>query len=774
MDLLTDNNLYWIGTRESDIDNTNNIFNKSITIFGSNTNSNISFHTLGNTRGNPNVTNKSLNTFFKEEIYKVLDSDKNAKLMFYNPSLAYKLDERIIKNSICLNNFQLLNFLSNKIYSRFIFSNYIPTLPSKLFLGSDCKIKNLKKFFPKTDAFIIQKKNSSGGFGTFVFNKKNEKEILNNIKPTEVYLISPYKQKSISVNIHSIIFEQDVVILAPSVQIIENSNNRLLYKGADYISFKKINITVQKKVHDFSKKISEILKKSGYRGVCGIDFLIESSDVFFIEVNSRFQASSSLINTTFCQHKLPSIQELNILSFYEKKIKKNYNFNVPIHYSSYAFNQDKNISKHVQHIYNNKFHDKNIFKINYDGFNLSSKIKQDSHLFRVIFNTNITSISYENTLSIYENIVGFKFDKNMKLSELKIRLLNQGVNFTSAALKNLKLEGGVRDAVFNAIDINYKNELFINCPYNIKFSRLSPFLVDYSSQSYHLYCYNQYLIPINIDLNDHSENNLTKTGVPFKKIAKLATDRLRIQHQPICYYKINNNSCKFCNLPNSRALFHLNDIFEVIDHYIKLDNFNHFLIGGGSAKLKFGWNKIIQIASYIRSKSMKKIYLMALPPDNNHILTELHKAGITEVGFNIEIFNRKIAKNLMPGKGQIPIEQYYQTLKEAVKLWGESGNVRSLIILGLEDKETLLKGVQKLCEMKVSPIVSLFRPLPNTPLEYIAPPNYFEIESIMKKINEICVKNNVTLGPSCLKCQNNVLTFANELKTENKKELFVL
>lgn len=79
-------------------------------------------------------------------------------------------------------------------------------------------------------------------------------------------------------------------------------------------------------------------------------------------------------------------------------------------------------------------------------------------------------------------------------------------------------------------------------------------------------------------------------------------------------------------------------------------DFRHFLIGGGTYSKDGGWNIILNITKYIRSKCNKDIYLMSIPPKELSILDKLKDAGITEVAFNLEMFDRNLAQNIMPGK----------------------------------------------------------------------------------------------------------------------------
>lgn len=216
--------------------------------------------------------------------------------------------------------------------------------------------------------------------------------------------------------------------------------------------------------------------------------------------------------------------------------------------------------------------------------------------------------------------------------------------------------------------------------------------------------------------------------------------------------------CGFCNLPENGPNIKISDLNEVIDAYLEEGNFNHFLIGGGSEEPSYNFEKIFKIIQYIRSKSKKPIYLMSLPPSDTSILEQLYKDGLDEIAFNIEIFDRELAKKIMPGKGTLGLDRYLSALSHAVKLWGGHGAVRSLVILGLERDDTFLQGIETLCKMGVQPIVSILRPMPNTPLANKINPSNAYCKRMFDEISYICKKYHQMLGPSCMYCQNNTLS----------------
>ena len=148
---------------------------------------------------------------------------------------------------------------------------------------------------------------------------------------------------------------------------------------------------------------------------------------------------------------------------------------------------------------------------------------------------------------------------------------------------------------------------------------------------------------------------------------------------------------------------------------------------------------------------------MSLPPNNAKILRDYKEAGITEVAFNIEIWDRKIAQKIMPGKGKIPLSHYIDILRESTSIWGKEGNVRTALIVGLNQSKLLLTATEYLCQLGIQPMFSVFRPMIGTKLENIVPPSNQTLLSLYQDILRICAKYHMEPGPSCKECRNNML-----------------
>lgn len=293
----------------------------------------------------------------------------------------------------------------------------------------------------------------------------------------------------------------------------------------------------------------------------------------------------------------------------------------------------------------------------------------------------------------------------------------------------------------------------------MKFTDFTPFNIRIHSKNHiALFYYEQLLSEINIEMQPCWNNKATQNNIPFGKIAYLSSDRLRIKHESVCEFKKTGKGCSFCSIPINPTFFCINDIKEVTAELLKCPTFRHILIGGGSGKIDTEYKSIIEISKFIRTIDPEiPIYLMSLPPTDVKILEEYKDAGITEVAFNIEIWNRKLAQKLMPGKGYISLNSYLNILKASTLLWGTTGNVRTALIVGLDNSKTLLDGIQILCENGIQPMLSVFRPMPNTKLNAFVPLSNTSLLAFYNKAQKICKQYNLQLGPACDACKNNML-----------------
>ena len=309
--------LTWVGNKLSDIGKCGNLFDYSVNLYGKNDASNFSFPYK---RLSNNIINCFADKYVHITLNRLINRDDDVYFMFYNPSKAYKCDKRIIDRTVCLNDYFLLKSLNNKITCHDLFCGIVKFPKFITLKGREVSFYKLYKLFRKTE-FVIQVPDSAGGLGTFFFNENNENEIKAKLIPDDFYHISVFMENNLSFNVHLLIEENSAVIFPASVQLISNENNLNVFRGSDFIN---TDLIYKEKLNLYLRKIIKQLRCFGYRGVIGIDIIqdLTTGEIYFIEFNCRFQASSFLVNLALKDANLPSLQELNLNAFNKKPTRE--------------------------------------------------------------------------------------------------------------------------------------------------------------------------------------------------------------------------------------------------------------------------------------------------------------------------------------------------------------------------------------------------------------------------------------------------------------------
>jgi biotin synthase-like enzyme len=146
-------------------------------------------------------------------------------------------------------------------------------------------------------------------------------------------------------------------------------------------------------------------------------------------------------------------------------------------------------------------------------------------------------------------------------------------------------------------------------------------------------------------------------------------------------------------------------------------------------------------------------------PRPDDIIDRLADWGIHGYALNLEVYDEKIARRLTPQKRQYGRGLFVRGIERALQRTGGNGRVRSLILVGLEPIEKTLEGVKFLAQLGCDPALSPFRPAPGTSLEDVRPPSPEVLEHVYLESLEIVERYGVKLGPRCIPCQHNTLTF---------------
>lgn len=558
-----------------------------------------------------NIYGDTFNKFISNKMTEILSIHPCAQFIFYNPKIAYSINHSLQQHILCLNDKNLLDMLSDKIYTRYWLNRYVPVLPSTIVDSPNLLLDELETNFMVSEQYIAQKNKSSGGFGTFIISKTNHmiEDIRNNYK--ELFIVSPYIKNGFSVNINAVIGSECTIFFPPSIQITKVNAQRILFHGSDYVTAQKLSSEILKKLNSYTSIILNHIKKMGYLGIIGLDFLVTETEIYFLEINPRYQASSFLINIALKEYNFPSLSQLNLSAFSNIKILNESIKNICINYSFYKYIFTEGM-KHPDYVRKKVNKYSSIYQIITDGWTYSTAAENDAYCYSMIFKTNICSISPDFQCNVYSNISGEEnyLHRNMNTDiGLKIALLNQGCNISEEASNYLKTKGVIKKAVFSAIDFRTDNGLPLNVPINLKFTELSPFSIQICNSELSLFYYNNNISKITIELEPDWSDKVTKSGIPYNRIAYLSTDRIRLKHESICTFKSHGKGCFFCNLPAKQLNLSMEDFDEVLDYLMFKPTFRHILIGGGSGEPIAESENIIILARKYVSETKQFLYI---------------------------------------------------------------------------------------------------------------------------------------------------------------------
>ena len=113
---MKNNPLYWIGIRESELEDTDSLYEGSITIFGSGKNQNYAFDKEYQFRYDYNQDIDLLNIFINQKAEMLLKQNPDIRFMLYYPIDITILSPEVSAKTLYVNDLEIIEFLDDKIF----------------------------------------------------------------------------------------------------------------------------------------------------------------------------------------------------------------------------------------------------------------------------------------------------------------------------------------------------------------------------------------------------------------------------------------------------------------------------------------------------------------------------------------------------------------------------------------------------------------------------------------------------------------------------------
>jgi uncharacterized radical SAM superfamily protein len=355
-----------------------------------------------------------------------------------------------------------------------------------------------------------------------------------------------------------------------------------------------------------------------------------------------------------------------------------------------------------------------------------------------------------------------------EIEEVKIGLMTHGMKVSESARKGI--EGNAKRpltladyASTSGISMKLEGDVWVNAPindFNANFVKESPYSLDYVCNRFVIKNMGIEVTTDPIPVPNYY-NKSAESGEPFRNLAITHTDRVRIS--PIGGCAI---TCDFCDLPfeYKYRTKRVDDLVESVSVALKddLQRAKHVLISGGTPRKKDYRYENDVYGAVASAFPGVDVDIMMVPMKGLLDINELKKKRIKGLSINLELWNEEIREKVLHGKGSLTRDEYLDFIEEAVPVFGE-GNVRSLLMVGIEPMEDTLRAVDALAERGCDPVLSPFRPDPSTPMRNERPPNEkFLIETYQRARDIVEKIDGVKLGPRCIPCMHNTLTFPDD------------
>jgi len=207
----------------------------------------------------------------------------------------------------------------------------------------------------------------------------------------------------------------------------------------------------------------------------------------------------------------------------------------------------------------------------------------------------------------------------------------------------------------------------------------------------------------------------------------------------LCVYKRDGAGCKFCALETGGEFVvkKPEEISVALEKIVRgYPGMREVNINSGSLSEEATFNLYLGAIKAVRKVSDIPISIQICPISQPKI-EKLKMAGLDTISFNMEIYDEKIRKELMPEKSRLySINAYLEAIKQAARIFGRN-QVSSWLIAGLESPESTITGCRFICENGGLPHVTVFRPLMGSPLENTPRPGTKDMVKIYKELKNL-------------------------------------
>jgi hypothetical protein len=148
------------------------------------------------------------------------------------------------------------------------------------------------------DAVVLRVNRGSGGAGVVLARAPRDVEGFCDDNEDGFFSATPYLEGGIPLSIGAVVFASGEVFTDPLgfqlLGIPQCTNRPFGFCGTDFAAAKELSLDCVDAIETMVQETGQWLRRSGYLGAFGLDLLWVNGDLYLVEVNPRFIASSPL------------------------------------------------------------------------------------------------------------------------------------------------------------------------------------------------------------------------------------------------------------------------------------------------------------------------------------------------------------------------------------------------------------------------------------------------------------------------------------------------
>jgi hypothetical protein len=222
--------------------------------------------------------------------------------------------------------------------------------------------------------------------------------------------------------------------------------------------------------------------------------------------------------------------------------------------------------------------------------------------------------------------------------------------------------------------------------------------------------------PLFFDLN-------TSIGTKMERLCKMVAPGFPIIYMNRGCMYWGPSQCKFCVVGyiDTEAKKDPYEVAEVVSEGVEEGAIKtHVALTAGAFPDDKGIKLLGEATEAIKDLVDIPVSVNAEPPRDLKHIKWLSNAD--SVYFNLEVFDPFRRKEILPGKSEFEVNYYDSVFKECFEYF-EENQVASVLLTGLEDKDSYLHGIEHLTAQGVMPVPVPFYPVFHSRLENVDPPD---------------------------------------------------